>query len=91
MPDDGTVALFITDYRGYYYLPSPPIGFWSGSSQHNVLGVTGFLQYFSTFTHNDGVNYPELELMENRRFPGRHGSMAGQSLDALLRQLRAAP
>lgn len=50
LPADGTVSLFITDYVEYYFLPAVPVGFWPPSppvvQRRNVLGVTGFLQYF---------------------------------------------
>jgi hypothetical protein len=50
MPPDGTVSLFITDYREYYFLPAPPVGFWppapTGTTRRGVLGATGFLQLF---------------------------------------------
>jgi hypothetical protein len=91
MPDDGIVSLFITDYRECYYLPLSPIGFWSGSGGRNVLGFTGFLQYFEMRTHNDGVNRPETELTANQNFPGQHGSMVGQALRPLLRRLWISP
>src|SRR5262249_22335306 len=64
-PDDGEVSLLITDYREYYYLPASPIGFWAPSVQRNVLGLTGFLQYFSMEWFNDGQTIPEVELTEN--------------------------
>jgi hypothetical protein len=31
MPPDGTVSLFLTDYREWYFLPAPPVGFWPPS------------------------------------------------------------
>ena len=91
MPNDGEVSLLITDYREYYYLPAPPVGFWTNPNKKNVLGVTGFFQYFSTQTHNDGQSIPVIELTENRRFPGQHGSMRGESLHPLLHRLKGAP
>jgi hypothetical protein len=58
MADDGEVSLLITDYRQYYYLPAPPVGFWAAPNHANVLGFTGFLQFFSSHTHNDGQSLP---------------------------------
>jgi hypothetical protein len=46
-PPDGTVSLFITDYREWYYLPAPLVGFHvapSGAALRSVLGLNGFLQ-----------------------------------------------
>src|SRR5437016_3198520 len=48
MPPDGTVSLFLTDYRQWYFLPAP-VGFWppspTGTKRRSVLGATGFLQH----------------------------------------------
>jgi hypothetical protein len=90
-PDDGEVSLLITDYREYYYLPASPIGFWALPIQHNVLGLTGFLQYFSMQWFNDGQTIPEVELTENPTFPGQHGRFAVQPIGGFLRRLKGLP
>jgi hypothetical protein len=78
MPPDGTVALFVTDYHEYYYVPAPPVGFWppapSGGQRRDILGVTGFLQYFQVnFLYQ--LNRPEVELIHHSGFPGKFGHL----------------
>jgi hypothetical protein len=48
-PPDGTVSLFVTDYREFCYLPAPLVGFHppgpAAANQRSVLGLSGFLEY----------------------------------------------
>jgi hypothetical protein len=88
MPPDGLLSLFITDYREYAFLRMPPVGFWSGSMTRNVLGITGFVQYFSLRTLNDGMSLPEVELEAIPNFPGLHGRFTVQPLASLFQRLR---
>jgi hypothetical protein len=91
MPPDGLVSLLVTDYREYYFLPSPPVGFWSGGMTKNVLGSTGFLQHFAWRVLNDGLSRPEVELEAVPNFPGQQGVFAVQPLANFFRQLRSRP
>jgi hypothetical protein len=78
MPHDGTVSLFLTDYQSWYFLPSPPVGFWppspTSAPRRNVLGVTGFLQYFQVVLHYQ-LTRPEVELIHYPGFPGTFGQL----------------
>jgi hypothetical protein len=78
MPPDGTVSLFVTDYREYYFLPAPPVGFWpaapTGGQRRNILGATGFLQHFQVNLHYQ-LRPPEVELIHHPGFPGGHGQL----------------
>jgi hypothetical protein len=90
LPRDGDLSLFVTDYTEYYFLPAPPIGFWTGPVSKNVLGTTGFLQYFSWRVLNDGVARPDLELEAIPNFPGRQGFLPRRvALADFLQQLRS--
>jgi hypothetical protein len=77
LPPDGTVSLFITDYREWYFLPAPPVGFWpaapGGGQRRNVLGATGFLQHFEVRLHYQ-LSRPEVELIDHPGFPGEFGT-----------------
>jgi hypothetical protein len=78
MPPDGTVSLFLTDYHDWCFLPAPPVGFWpaspAGVPRRNVLGATGFLQYFEVRLHYE-LSRPEVELIEHLGFPGTYGEL----------------
>jgi hypothetical protein len=78
MPPDGTVSLFVTDYREWYFLPAPPVGFWPpspvGVPRRSVLGATGFLQYFKVVLDYE-LSRPEVELCHHRGFPGSYGRL----------------
>ncbi len=78
MPPDGTVSLFLTDYQNWYFLPAPPVGFWppspTSAPRRNVLGVTGFLQYFQVVLHYQ-LSRPEVELIHHAGFPGAFGQL----------------
>jgi hypothetical protein len=78
LPPDGTVSLFVTDYKEWYFLPAPPVGFWppspTGVPRRDVLGVTGFLQYFQVTLHYQ-LSRPEVELIHHPGFPGKHGQL----------------
>jgi hypothetical protein len=92
-PPDGTVSLFLTDYREYYFLPTLPVGFWPASppgqpSRRNVLGITGFLQYFQVIFHHQ-LSRPDVELIDIPTFPGKHDVFsAREPLRDLLRRLK---
>jgi hypothetical protein len=95
MPPDGTVSLFLTDYREWYFLPAPPVGFWpaspAGTPRRNVLGVTGFLQHFQVF-FDYKPKRPEVELIEFAGFPGRFGTFeAKRPLHDFIRGLKFPP
>jgi hypothetical protein len=78
MPPDGTVALFLTDYREYYFVPAPPVGFWppppAGGQRRSVLGATGFLQHFQVVLHYQ-LSRPEVALTHHAGFPGKYGQL----------------
>jgi hypothetical protein len=45
LPPDGAVSLLVTDYREYYFLPAPPVGFWppaTAGQRRSVLGLPAF-------------------------------------------------
>jgi hypothetical protein len=96
MPPDGTVSLFVTDYHEYYFLPTPPVGFWppspTGAQRPNVLGVTGFLQYFQVNFHYQ-LSRPEVELIHHDPgFAGGHGQLPpGVVLQDFIRGLKFPP
>jgi hypothetical protein len=77
MPPDGTVSLFLTDYRGWYFLRTLPVGFWPaappGLPRRNVLGATGFLQHFRVVFDYEPKR-PEVELIDHADFPGELGT-----------------
>jgi hypothetical protein len=82
LPLDGTVSLFLTDYREYYFLPTLPVGFWPPTPagqppRRNVLGLTGFLQHFQVIFHHQ-LSRPEVELIHTPTFPGQHGRFSAQ-------------
>jgi hypothetical protein len=91
MPPDGTVSLFLTDYREWYFLPAPPVGFWPPSPtgpRRDVLGVTGFLQHFQVNFHYQ-LSRPEVELIHHPGFPGGYGTFPrGAVLPDFLRGLK---
>ncbi|MFO0841994.1 MAG: hypothetical protein U0797_06280 [Gemmataceae bacterium] len=91
----GQIALFVTDFREYCYLPRPLVGFHSPSTpqqaQRSVVGLTGFLEYFR-FILNQATYPPTFELSP---IPGQ-GVQAGilprdRPLTDFIQQLRAAP
>jgi hypothetical protein len=92
---DGEVALFLTDYREYCYLPTPLIGFYSpgspGARQRSVLGLTGVLQFYR-FSLDSEPFPPQFELDPVTNFPGVHGMLPrGISLHDFIRSLRSPP
>jgi hypothetical protein len=95
IPPDGTVSLFVTDYREWYFLPASPVGFWppspTGVPRRNVLGATGFLQYFQVVLHYQ-LSRPEVELIHHLGFPGSHDVFVpGVVLPDFLRGLKFPP
>ncbi len=95
MPPDGAVSLFITDYREWYFLPAPPVGFWppapTGGQRRNVLGATGFLQYFQVNLHYQ-LSRPEVELIQHSGFAGASGTFPrGAVLRDFIRGLKFPP
>jgi hypothetical protein len=95
MPPDGTLSLFITDYREWYFLPAPPVGFWppapAGGQRRSVLGVTGFLQHFQVVLHYQ-LSRPEVEPIHQPGFPGKSGTfLRGTVLQDFLRGLKLGP
>jgi hypothetical protein len=93
MPPDGTVSLFLTDYREYYFLPAPPVGFWPPpkGQRRSVLGATGLLQHFQVVLHYE-LSRPEVELVHHPGFPGDFGPFPhGALLRDFLRSLKFPP
>src|SRR5262245_5277909 len=77
-PPDGLVSLFVTDFREFFYLPRPLLGFHapgrSAAAQRSVLGLTTFLQYFRLVL-DVGAPNPEFELHPRTPFPGPAGPL----------------
>jgi hypothetical protein len=91
-PPEGQVSLFVTDYREYYYLPAPLVGFHPPSplaaQQRSVLGLTGFLQHFR-FVLDNGLTPPFFELRPTPAFPGLAGLLRlDRPLADFIRSLR---
>jgi len=89
---DGLIALFLTDYREYCYLPGPLIGFHppgaQATSQRSVLGLTGFLHHFR-FVLDHGHTPPVFELHPLAPFPGLTGALPrDRPLSDFIRSLR---
>jgi hypothetical protein len=92
-PPEGLVSLFVTDYREYYYLPAPLVGFHPPSplatQQRSVLGLTGFLQHFRFVLENEPTP-PFFELHPTPAFPGLAGLLPlDRPLVDFIRSLRA--
>jgi hypothetical protein len=95
-PPDGQVALFVTDYREFCYLPASLVGFHPPpplgtppASLRSVLGLTGFLQHFQQ-TLDPAPTPPMLELDPIASFPGQSGMLPRTiPLTDFIRSLRA--
>jgi hypothetical protein len=86
------VSLFVTDYREFYYLPAPLVGFHApgpgAAGQRSVLGLAGFLQYFR-FVLDPAPTPPMFELDHTPTFPGQTGPLPrGRPLADILHGLR---
>jgi hypothetical protein len=95
MPPDGTVSLFVTDYREWHFLPTLPVGFWpsspAGTKRRSVLGATGFLQHFQVNLYYQ-LRRPEVELIHHPGFPGQYGPLPpGVVLRDFIRALKSPP